>query len=186
MPLRPTWNRSASVRLPTGDANSVCVLASTKRKIMYQTDSTLWHCNGSRESSIPICFIVPFQHCFIWGRPLWLVRPQGSVLDHWTIEASLFTAAAETSSLLTLKCRILLAVTLHLEDRNWFAFSFFCSDLESKGGALHELYQLFGVPGSQGPLLWLVFFGEKVRQKETHSWEGGLLVGVYEMIKELF
>jgi hypothetical protein len=50
--------------------------------------------------------------------PFWLVRPQGSVLDHWTIEASLFTAAAETSSFLTLKCHILLALTLHLEYRN--------------------------------------------------------------------
>jgi hypothetical protein len=63
-----------------------------------------------------------------------------------------------------LKCHILLALTLHLEDRNWFALFFSSLDLESKSGALHELYQLLRLPGSQGPLLRVVFFGEKVRE----------------------
>ena len=162
MSFLPTRSRSAGIRLPTRDANYISVLASTERKTVYNTDT---HSLGLQQHrnvpSICVFLLYPFS---IWGQPAWLVRPQGSVLVHWTIEASLFTAAAETSSLLTLKYHILLSLTLHLEYRNWFAFSFFCSDLQSKSGALHELHQLFGLPGSQGPLLWLVFFGKKVRQ----------------------
>lgn len=164
MSFLPTRSRWAGVRLPTGDANYISVLACTERKTVFNTHT---HSLGLQQHpNVPSIYILlyPFS---IWGQPVWLVRPQGSVLDHWTIAASLFTAAAGTSSLLTLKCHILLALTLHLEYRNWFAFSFFCSDLQSKSGALHELHQLFGLPGSQGPLLWLVFFGKKVRQKET-------------------
>jgi hypothetical protein len=44
------------------------------------------------------------------------------------------------------------------------SFSLCCSDLESKSGALHELYQLLRLPGGQGPVLRLVLFGEKVRE----------------------
>jgi hypothetical protein len=54
-------------------------------------------------------------------------------------------------------------MTLHLEDDTDFVFFFSCSDLESKSGALYELHELLHLLGSQGPLLWMVFFGEKVR-----------------------
>ena len=157
----PTRRWSAGVRLPAGDSE-LCTV-----------QIPLWDSVTSLNPFILICFlVVALQHCFIWGWAVWLVRPRGNVLDHWTIGTCLFTAAAGTSSSSTLKCLILLAVTLNMEGRNWFAFFFFPSGLESKSGALRELHQLFGLPGSQGPVLWLVFFGEKVRRTETHSWRG--------------
>ena len=168
MPFLPTRSRSAGVRVPTGDGIHISFLVPTEHKTVHRA------VGPGTVPSVPLFLFYPFS---IWGRSVWLVLPQGCVLDHWTIEASVFTAAAETSSLLTLNCHIHLAVTLHLEYRNWFAFSFFCLDLQSKSGALHELYQLFGLPGSQGPLLWLVFFGEKVRQKETKLWRAVVWLG---------
>jgi hypothetical protein len=51
----------------------------------------------------------------------WLFHLHCYLLGHWTIEAvflACHTAATESSTILTLKCRILLAMTLHLEYRN--------------------------------------------------------------------